>query len=709
MPSNLRRSISHIGQKTIRATVLSYVGNRIDVLLGGQQVHRNIELIGGPIKVGQEVLIDYSSGRPIAHAIGMNTTASSTSNTSARFARIDPDIPEGLPGLPPVFPEHEHYFVNLIDVPPAPDDSYFYFDGMNYGWTESENLPGSSGSSGSAAGPQGNTIVVYFNNGDAYDEYPADAENFEVVCGLGHLEANHIGRIEIPSNADLGSGEFTLDPADYVFHPGSTIAAGFRLLPGARVFNLNQRRVAEDFVGQDNNEELIGIYNPTTNGTAYLIHCNISCYHNGHGDATGVIGQIGEGKTICVDCNFDMYAAHGNTYAVRHEGDSGSFTYVESDGLPDQSPQYAGGSGSGSGFSGDNTPPDPPGTAWGGVGFLYRIVLDCSLPPGHLDFGTAFNCSGEMTGCHVYLRDPSATPFSQTPILSESTTGLFDGEEGSIIGSSFGNPVSAGTYYISFALSGNGIWSGSGTFSTIWWRGTNQDRVLFTLDGYTSETYLYNCQSNARLFCAAGQGYIYIDNVQITDPNNVLTREELYWGATPLLTERASWDTLNFPEEHANDLADEEYTVHLPPAGQDGYVLTSNGTSWSAQPAESGAVTIYGQAIRSFEGALETSQGTLRLMNELGRNVTITRVSLSIDTAPTGQSIIVDVHQNGTTIFTNQSHRPEIAASGNYGYTTTIDVNTWTSGNYLTIDIDQVGSGTPGSDMMVHIAYSWEA
>ena len=79
-------------------------------------------------------------------------------------------------------------------------------------------------------------------------------------------------------------------------------------------------------------------------------------------------------------------------------------------------------------------------------------------------------------------------------------------------------------------------------------------------------------------------------------------------------------------------------------------------------------------------------------------------VRASVNTVPTGASLIVDVNLNGTTIFTTQSRRPTIAASGftalNSGL---IEVNTMALGDYLTVDVDQVGSTIAGSDLTVVI------
>ena len=84
--------------------------------------------------------------------------------------------------------------------------------------------------------------------------------------------------------------------------------------------------------------------------------------------------------------------------------------------------------------------------------------------------------------------------------------------------------------------------------------------------------------------------------------------------------------------------------------------------------------------------------------------LTIEQVRASVGTAPTGSTLIVDVNKNGTTIFTTQGRRPAIAISE---FTATpsaaIEVTSLAQGDYLTVDVDQVGSTIAGSDLTVTI------
>jgi len=79
---------------------------------------------------------------------------------------------------------------------------------------------------------------------------------------------------------------------------------------------------------------------------------------------------------------------------------------------------------------------------------------------------------------------------------------------------------------------------------------------------------------------------------------------------------------------------------------------------------------------------------------------TILGVVLAVNTAPTGASIICDVHKNGVTIFTTQSTRPTIAAATFASAEAIPQVTAIGIGEYLTLDIDQVGSTIAGADLV---------
>lgn len=126
----------------------------------------------------------------------------------------------------------------------------------------------------------------------------------------------------------------------------------------------------------------------------------------------------------------------------------------------------------------------------------------------------------------------------------------------------------------------------------------------------------------------------------------------------------------------------------------------SNWIGWHMSPTAPIEVEYY-----SVGGTLTTGTGAHRIYNDSGADRTIVAARASVGTAPTGDSILVDVNVNGTTIFTTQGNRPEIAISENTNKTTTVDAGSWDDGEYVTVDIDQIGSSTEGSDLTVAILY----
>lgn len=108
----------------------------------------------------------------------------------------------------------------------------------------------------------------------------------------------------------------------------------------------------------------------------------------------------------------------------------------------------------------------------------------------------------------------------------------------------------------------------------------------------------------------------------------------------------------------------------------------------------------------TFEGSLLATNSPIRFYNTSGTNRTITKVFTSVNTAPTGASIIIDLHKSGTTIFTTQTNRPEILATAFTAQSTTIESATWADGEYLMLYVDQVGSTVSGSDLTVQVSWS---
>ena len=121
---------------------------------------------------------------------------------------------------------------------------------------------------------------------------------------------------------------------------------------------------------------------------------------------------------------------------------------------------------------------------------------------------------------------------------------------------------------------------------------------------------------------------------------------------------------------------------------------------------DAGTGTIYKgvrEAVWIVSGTLGTGTGVdPRRINE---DIFIIDAAAVVDTAPTDASLIVDVHLNGTTIFTTQGNRPTIVTTATDSGLAIPDVTAASGGDVLTVDIDQIGSTVAGADLAVVVRY----
>jgi hypothetical protein len=87
-------------------------------------------------------------------------------------------------------------------------------------------------------------------------------------------------------------------------------------------------------------------------------------------------------------------------------------------------------------------------------------------------------------------------------------------------------------------------------------------------------------------------------------------------------------------------------------------------------------------------------------------SLTITKVVVWVDTAPAGADLIIDLNKNGTSIWSTQGNRAKIVAGAQSGSQTVFDTTTVVQGDRLSLDVDQVGSSTPGgNDLLVTVVF----
>jgi len=111
------------------------------------------------------------------------------------------------------------------------------------------------------------------------------------------------------------------------------------------------------------------------------------------------------------------------------------------------------------------------------------------------------------------------------------------------------------------------------------------------------------------------------------------------------------------------------------------------------------------QTIFTYAGNIAVGGGLLRIYNLTGITQVVTQVFICVTTAPTGANLIVDIHRDGVTIFTNQANRPEIVAAGFTDSTLVIDLPNWLDGEYLTAHVDAIGTTLTGANLTIHVVH----
>lgn len=118
-------------------------------------------------------------------------------------------------------------------------------------------------------------------------------------------------------------------------------------------------------------------------------------------------------------------------------------------------------------------------------------------------------------------------------------------------------------------------------------------------------------------------------------------------------------------------------------------------------PAYDASLVTPEQFSQTLAGAQTTGTGKATFTNTTGDTLEITKVTLHAGTAPVGQALIVDVNANGASVFT-AANRPKIADGATDGSAVPdVEADTVAPNQTITVDVDQVGSGTAGSDLTV--------
>lgn len=106
-----------------------------------------------------------------------------------------------------------------------------------------------------------------------------------------------------------------------------------------------------------------------------------------------------------------------------------------------------------------------------------------------------------------------------------------------------------------------------------------------------------------------------------------------------------------------------------------------------------------------IDGAVEAAEGVAYQV--MPRDAVISSVYLFCQQTGTSGTTIVDIHKNGTTIFTTQSNRPSLAYNDTDGVTSgTPDVTVVKAGDVLRLDIDSAAAGAARMAVVIATGYT---
>lgn len=99
----------------------------------------------------------------------------------------------------------------------------------------------------------------------------------------------------------------------------------------------------------------------------------------------------------------------------------------------------------------------------------------------------------------------------------------------------------------------------------------------------------------------------------------------------------------------------------------------------------------------AYSGSLSTNTGSKRLY--VASSVTLSTVDAYVVTAPSGSGVIIQINKNGSSLGTVTISDGANSSEGNSFSTSLV------KGDYLTVDINQVGSSTAGANLYTNLNF----
>ena len=144
------------------------------------------------------------------------------------------------------------------------------------------------------------------------------------------------------------------------------------------------------------------------------------------------------------------------------------------------------------------------------------------------------------------------------------------------------------------------------------------------------------------------------------------------------------------------------------------FIIEVGNTTITGEPAvpeiiEVFAVPPVGGGVDRVETIPFTRQGALSVGGQnsefpiVGAIYELETIAARVSIPSAGSSIILDIFQNDVSIFSNPAHRPTIAAGQNLAVVTVPSGVVFDDGDWLEVGSVQVGSTTPGSNLVMSI------
>jgi hypothetical protein len=300
--SRLKGAIASIPKhKLLEGTVLEVLGNKMSIRLANNgRILVGIPYLGGPCSTGAAVKIDYSSGQPVAYAIGeayvapivKKTIANSSKGSTSEPGRISPA---------------EHSFLAHTDVPDAYTDQALRLVAVKADESGLEFRDAAANAIITSA------IVLNDVSQGVLVSYPATVQGLdEANASAQSGDTIYLPAATIEGDHTLKSGVAYLGQ----FVKSVTFTGKLTLEAGSKLYNAAVERSAND------SSEVVAVQGPVDGG-AILDYCILRAVQNGSGDAIAVKVNSSSGILYIPRCSVEGLSNGGSGYAIyRGEGNA---------------------------------------------------------------------------------------------------------------------------------------------------------------------------------------------------------------------------------------------------------------------------------------------------------------------------------------------------------------------------------------------------